>query len=73
MCFFHSKGSGGTAYSALPPEAVLGNTLGVLIVAFGLVVLKILSNPKWQRPDSTPEDLVYTVRIAVQLICNKRD
>ncbi|XP_074493707.1 lysosomal membrane ascorbate-dependent ferrireductase CYB561A3 isoform X2 [Sebastes fasciatus] len=58
--FFVLKGSGGTAYSALPPEAVLGNTLGVLIVAFGLVVLKILSNPKWQRPDSTPEDLVYT-------------
>ncbi|XP_019949148.1 lysosomal membrane ascorbate-dependent ferrireductase CYB561A3 isoform X1 [Paralichthys olivaceus] len=46
-------------YSSLPPEAVLGNSLGVLIVAFGLVVLKILSNYKWQRPDSRPEDVAY--------------
>ncbi|XP_027133690.1 lysosomal membrane ascorbate-dependent ferrireductase CYB561A3 isoform X1 [Larimichthys crocea] len=52
--------SGTQPYSKLPPEAVLGNTLGVLIVAFGLVVLKILSNPKWQRPDSRPEDTAYT-------------
>ncbi|XP_018523783.1 lysosomal membrane ascorbate-dependent ferrireductase CYB561A3 isoform X1 [Lates calcarifer] len=47
-------------YSALPSEALLGNSLGVLIVAFGLVVLKILSNHKWQRPDSRPEDMAYT-------------
>ncbi|TKS78082.1 Cytochrome b ascorbate-dependent protein 3 [Collichthys lucidus] len=52
--------SGTQPYSKLPPEAVLGNTLGVLIVAFGLVVLKILSNPIWQRPDSRPEDTAYT-------------
>uniref|UniRef100_A0A672YUK3 Lysosomal membrane ascorbate-dependent ferrireductase CYB561A3 n=1 Tax=Sphaeramia orbicularis TaxID=375764 RepID=A0A672YUK3_9TELE len=44
------------SYGQLPPEALLANSLGVLIVAFGLVVLKILSNPKWQRPDSRPEN-----------------
>lgn len=54
-------------YSALPPEALLGNSLGVLIVAFGLVVLKILSTREWQRPDSRPEDMAYTVRISVWL------
>lgn len=74
-CFSHSKRntSGTQPYSKLPPEAVLGNTLGVLIVAFGLVVLKILSNPKWQRPDSRPEDTAYTVRRPVKLICNKNN
>ncbi|XP_044052013.1 lysosomal membrane ascorbate-dependent ferrireductase CYB561A3 isoform X2 [Siniperca chuatsi] len=60
--FFVLKGNAGGAqpYANLPPEALLGNSLGVLIVAFGLVVLKILSNHKWQRPDSRPEDMVYT-------------
>ncbi|XP_026200100.1 cytochrome b ascorbate-dependent protein 3 isoform X2 [Anabas testudineus] len=59
--FFTLKGNatGTQPYSKLPPEAVLGNSLGVLIVAFGLVVLKILSNPEWQRPDSRPEDFAY--------------
>lgn len=60
--FFVLKGndSGSKPYANLPPEAVLGNSLGVLIVAFGLVVLKILFNHKWQRPDSRPEDLAYS-------------
>uniref|UniRef100_A0A8C6NSS5 Lysosomal membrane ascorbate-dependent ferrireductase CYB561A3 n=1 Tax=Nothobranchius furzeri TaxID=105023 RepID=A0A8C6NSS5_NOTFU len=49
-------------YSSLPAEAVLANSLGALIVAFGLVVLMILSNGKWQRADPGPEDLTYTVR-----------
>uniref|UniRef100_A0A8D3B5A6 Lysosomal membrane ascorbate-dependent ferrireductase CYB561A3 n=1 Tax=Scophthalmus maximus TaxID=52904 RepID=A0A8D3B5A6_SCOMX len=52
--------NGTQPYSSLPPEALLGNSLGVLIVAFGLVVLKILSNRDWQRPDSRPEDASYT-------------
>lgn len=52
--------SGTQPYSSLPPEAVFANLLGVLIVAFGLVVLKILSNNNWQRPDSRPEDTGYT-------------
>ncbi|CAJ1068764.1 cytochrome b ascorbate-dependent protein 3 isoform X2 [Xyrichtys novacula] len=47
-------------YTKLGPEAVLGNLLGVLIVAFGLVVLKMLSDHRWQRPDSRPEDIDYT-------------
>ncbi|KAI1904684.1 hypothetical protein AGOR_G00008240 [Albula goreensis] len=38
-------------YPALPPEYVFANTLGVLILAFGLVVLKILLNQRWQRPE----------------------
>ncbi|XP_047236625.1 lysosomal membrane ascorbate-dependent ferrireductase CYB561A3 isoform X3 [Girardinichthys multiradiatus] len=52
--------SGAEPYSNLPAEAVLGNSLGALIVAFGLVILNILSNIKWQRPDSRPQDMVYT-------------
>ncbi|XP_017290378.1 cytochrome b ascorbate-dependent protein 3 isoform X3 [Kryptolebias marmoratus] len=51
--------SGAQAYSSLPPEAVLANVLGALIVAFGLVVLKILLNSEWQRPDSRPENMTY--------------
>ncbi|XP_038595358.1 cytochrome b ascorbate-dependent protein 3-like isoform X2 [Micropterus salmoides] len=60
--FFVLKGNGSGAqpYASLPPEAVLANSLGVLIVAFGLVVLMILSNHKWQRPDSRPENMAYT-------------
>ncbi|XP_008275175.1 lysosomal membrane ascorbate-dependent ferrireductase CYB561A3 isoform X2 [Stegastes partitus] len=60
--FFVLKGNtnGTLPYNALPPEAVLANSLGVLIVAFGMVVFLILSNHKWQRPDSRPEDMAYT-------------
>ncbi|XP_029366681.1 lysosomal membrane ascorbate-dependent ferrireductase CYB561A3 isoform X3 [Echeneis naucrates] len=60
--FFVLKGTinGTQPYSKLPLEALLGNSLGVLIVAFGLVVLRILSNQNWQRQDSRPEDSAYT-------------
>lgn len=60
--FFVLKGitNGTQPYSKLPTEALLANTLGVLIVAFGLVVLKILSEHNWQRPDSRPEELAYS-------------
>ncbi|XP_069022223.1 lysosomal membrane ascorbate-dependent ferrireductase CYB561A3 isoform X1 [Embiotoca jacksoni] len=51
---------GDNPYAALPPEALLGNSLGVLIVAFGLVVFVILFNREWQRPESRPEDATYT-------------
>uniref|UniRef100_A0A8C7LFG6 Lysosomal membrane ascorbate-dependent ferrireductase CYB561A3 n=1 Tax=Oncorhynchus kisutch TaxID=8019 RepID=A0A8C7LFG6_ONCKI len=37
------------AYSSHPAEALFANFLGVLIVAFGLVVLGILSNQRWNR------------------------
>lgn len=59
--FFSLKGNtnGSQPYSQLPPEALFANSLGVLIVAFSLVVLKILSNQQWQRPDSRPDDTAY--------------
>ncbi len=71
--FFHSKGNSNVTqpYAKLPPEAVLGNVFGVLLVAFGLVVLKILSNHEWQRPDYGPEEMAYSVRVSVQIICSK--
>ncbi|KAJ8404521.1 hypothetical protein AAFF_G00337880 [Aldrovandia affinis] len=43
-------------YSALPSESVFANMLGVLIVAFGLAVLKILFNPRWQRPEQSGDE-----------------
>lgn len=46
-------------YSSLPPEAVFANSLGVLIVLFGLVVLRILSNRNWERPEPGSQDVVY--------------
>ncbi|XP_075881807.1 lysosomal membrane ascorbate-dependent ferrireductase CYB561A3 isoform X1 [Nelusetta ayraudi] len=61
--FFVLKGNGTVTqpYSQLPPEAVLGNSLGVLIVAFVLLVLMMLSNRKWQRPDdAAAEQPVYS-------------
>uniref|UniRef100_A0A3Q3WVP9 Lysosomal membrane ascorbate-dependent ferrireductase CYB561A3 n=1 Tax=Mola mola TaxID=94237 RepID=A0A3Q3WVP9_MOLML len=59
--FFSLKGVNGTRpYADLPPEAWFGNSLGVLIVAFGFVVLKILSNHRWQRPDSAPQEMPYS-------------
>lgn len=55
--FFALKGNGNVTqpYKNLPPEALFANFLGVLIVAFGLVVLYILSSQKWQRPDPTQD------------------
>uniref|UniRef100_A0A8C8HXX3 Uncharacterized protein n=1 Tax=Oncorhynchus tshawytscha TaxID=74940 RepID=A0A8C8HXX3_ONCTS len=46
-------------YANLPPEALVANSLRVLIVAFGLAVLKMLSNQKWKRPEPTSEDMSY--------------
>ncbi|XP_071387871.1 lysosomal membrane ascorbate-dependent ferrireductase CYB561A3-like [Centroberyx affinis] len=42
--------SAGTCF-APPVEAKFANFLGILIVAFGLVVFGILSKNKWQRPE----------------------
>uniref|UniRef100_A0A8C9VIG9 Lysosomal membrane ascorbate-dependent ferrireductase CYB561A3 n=1 Tax=Scleropages formosus TaxID=113540 RepID=A0A8C9VIG9_SCLFO len=53
-------------YSKLPPEAVFANSLGILIVVFGLVVLKILSNPEWQRPEPGPDDESSRVSITAR-------
>lgn len=65
----HSKGdaNGTLPYSSLPPEAVFGNSLGVVIVVFGLVVLKMLSNPRWQRPDAAPAETSYSVSISAPM------
>lgn len=55
--------NGTLPYSALPPEAITANSLGVVIVAFGLVVLKILSNQIWQRPDEAGYEVgIYQVK-----------
>lgn len=61
--FFRKASTNGTMpYSMLPPEAILANSLGVIIVAFGLVVLKMLSNQMWQRPEPGHDEGVYRVR-----------
>ncbi|XP_046870361.1 lysosomal membrane ascorbate-dependent ferrireductase CYB561A3-like [Hypomesus transpacificus] len=44
------------AYSSLPVEAVFANILGILIVAFGFIVLRILTNQKWKRPEQMQEE-----------------
>ncbi|XP_017307297.1 lysosomal membrane ascorbate-dependent ferrireductase CYB561A3 [Ictalurus punctatus] len=60
LFFALKKGTNGTLpYNELPPEAVLGNSLGVVIVALALVVLKILSNQTWQRPEPRNEEAGY--------------
>lgn len=38
-------------------------------MAFGLVVLKMLSNKSWQRPDTMPHELAYSVR--TPFMCQK--
>lgn len=61
--FLRKANTNGTQpYAALPPEAITANSLGVIIVAFGLVVLKILSNQIWQRPEPGYDEGVYRVR-----------
>ncbi|XP_071322662.1 lysosomal membrane ascorbate-dependent ferrireductase CYB561A3-like [Trachinotus anak] len=52
---FTLNGSTGEPYSSLPVEAKFANSLGLLIVAFGLVVFGILSKKKWRRPESDGE------------------
>ncbi|XP_028313305.1 lysosomal membrane ascorbate-dependent ferrireductase CYB561A3 isoform X2 [Gouania willdenowi] len=47
-------------YSKLPAQAQMANSLGVLIVAFGLMVFVILWNHQWQRPEVRPEGPTYT-------------
>ncbi|XP_015842822.1 lysosomal membrane ascorbate-dependent ferrireductase CYB561A3 isoform X2 [Peromyscus maniculatus bairdii] len=38
-------------YSSLPSEAVFANSTGLLVVAFGLLVLYVLLASPWKRPD----------------------
>ncbi|KFZ58003.1 Cytochrome b561, partial [Antrostomus carolinensis] len=51
MLFFNIRDS----YSLFVPEGVLANTLGVLLVAFGLVVGYVLTRDDWKRPPLAEE------------------
>uniref|UniRef100_A0A8C7QST0 Lysosomal membrane ascorbate-dependent ferrireductase CYB561A3 n=1 Tax=Oncorhynchus mykiss TaxID=8022 RepID=A0A8C7QST0_ONCMY len=59
-------------YANLPPEALVANSLGVLIVAFGLAVLKMFSNQKWKRPElQTCSQLLIVLRkLSITVICS---
>uniref|UniRef100_A0A8B9QD27 Transmembrane ascorbate-dependent reductase CYB561 n=1 Tax=Apteryx owenii TaxID=8824 RepID=A0A8B9QD27_APTOW len=48
------------SYSQFAPEGVLANTLGLLLVAFGLVVGYILTRDDWKRPP-LPEELALSM------------
>ncbi|XP_048176368.1 transmembrane ascorbate-dependent reductase CYB561 isoform X3 [Corvus hawaiiensis] len=43
------------SYSHFVPEGILANTLGVLLVAFGLVVCYVLTREEWKRPPLAEE------------------
>ncbi|NXV80497.1 CY561 protein, partial [Atlantisia rogersi] len=43
------------SYSQFVPEGVLANTLGVLLLAFGLVVGYVLTRDEWKRPPLAEE------------------
>nr|XP_025965092.1 cytochrome b ascorbate-dependent protein 3 isoform X2 [Dromaius novaehollandiae] len=53
---FFSLKNGTTAYSQLPSEAVFANTLGLLILLFGVLVLWALARPDWKRPEPDSVD-----------------
>lgn len=38
------------AYSTSPPEAIFVNTLGLLILIFGALILWMATRPHWKRP-----------------------
>ncbi|KAM3917105.1 plasma membrane ascorbate-dependent reductase CYBRD1 [Leptodactylus fuscus] len=45
------------SYSSLPPHAIFVNTLGLLIVVFGGLILWITTRPGWKRPpEHVPKD-----------------
>ncbi|NXP49920.1 CY561 protein, partial [Heliornis fulica] len=48
------------SYSHFVPEGVLANTLGVLLLAFGLVVGYVLTRDDWKRPP-LPEELALSM------------
>ncbi|XP_037121443.1 cytochrome b ascorbate-dependent protein 3-like [Syngnathus acus] len=54
--FFALDGVSASAYSSLPVEALFGNMLGVLTVAFSVLVFGILSKTDWQRPNTNTND-----------------
>ncbi|XP_061657507.1 lysosomal membrane ascorbate-dependent ferrireductase CYB561A3-like isoform X2 [Syngnathoides biaculeatus] len=60
--FFALNGASGVAYSSLPPEALFANTLGILTVAFGVLVFGILSKADWGRPEANSETIPILLR-----------
>ncbi|XP_028650188.2 lysosomal membrane ascorbate-dependent ferrireductase CYB561A3 isoform X1 [Erpetoichthys calabaricus] len=55
--FFVLSGNSTEKYGDQPAEAIFGNALGVLIFIFGIIVLRILFNHSWQRPDGHPSEV----------------
>lgn len=43
------------SYSQFVPEGILANTVGLLLVAFGLVVGYVLTRDEWKRPPLAEE------------------
>eukprot|EP00064_Thunnus_orientalis_P020319 superscaffoldBa00005524_g20454 len=68
--FLTLNGITGEPYNSLPVEAKLANSLGILIVAFGLMVFGILSKNKWRRPETDNESVhhnsVQTLKVGLQ-------
>ncbi|XP_062043778.1 plasma membrane ascorbate-dependent reductase CYBRD1 isoform X1 [Lepus europaeus] len=48
------------AYSTFPPEGVFANTLGLLILLFGALILWIATRPQWKRPKEPSSTLLQT-------------
>ncbi|KAJ6654161.1 hypothetical protein lerEdw1_007430, partial [Lerista edwardsae] len=44
-------------YAKLPTEAWFANSLGMLILVFGLLVLWALATPTWKRPDVNLQEI----------------
>ncbi|KFU85618.1 Cytochrome b ascorbate-dependent protein 3, partial [Chaetura pelagica] len=53
---FFSLKNGTTDYKLLPAEAVFANSLGLLILLFGVLVVGALARPSWKRPDAQSLD-----------------
>ncbi|NXI42610.1 CYAC3 protein, partial [Galbula dea] len=53
---FFSLKNGTMQYKNLPPEAIFANTLGLLLLLFGVLVVAALARPGWKRPDTDSPD-----------------
>ncbi|KTG06470.1 hypothetical protein cypCar_00026691 [Cyprinus carpio] len=49
------NGSNTKPYTTLPAEALFANSFGIVVVIFGLLVLKLLFSQKWKNPESENE------------------
>ncbi|XP_040827643.1 plasma membrane ascorbate-dependent reductase CYBRD1 isoform X1 [Ochotona curzoniae] len=48
------------AYSTSPPEGLFTNTLGLLMVLFGALILWIATRPQWKRPKEPDSTLLQS-------------